>query len=395
MKNVLILTNQSGFLWKFELENVLILQSLGFTVHYASNSAEEGYHYDSHDLERMGVIYHDIPIARSPYMWSMNYETFRRLMAIVDNEEIGLIHCHTPVGGVLGRLVGTFSKRRPKVIYTAHGFHFYKGAPFLNNVLYRTVEQLLAPMTDVLIVINREDYAAAGKMRLRKGGRLCYVPGAGLDLKRFCAADAAERARLRESLGIRPDDFFILSAGELNRNKNHVTVMRAVLMLKRRGVPGGRRLIYGICGDGYFMNEARQYAAGLGLSENVRFFGYQRQMRDYYGAADVTAFPSIREGLGMSGLESLAMGVPVIAADNRGSREYMTDGLNGYVCAPRDACGFASGIRRILEMSEDEREKMAARCVRSVRKFSRERTAEIMFEIYSAMRDVHGNEGGY
>ena len=156
MKKALILTHQSGFLWKFELENVHLLQSLGFIVHYASNCAEDWHHYDLGELDRMGVIYHDIPIARSPYMWRMNFDAFRRLMDIVENEEIDLIHCHTPVGGVLGRLVGHFSKRHPKVIYTAHGFHFYKGAPILNNVLYRAVEYLLAPLTDVLIVINRE-----------------------------------------------------------------------------------------------------------------------------------------------------------------------------------------------------------------------------------------------
>ena len=270
MKKALILTNQSGFLWKFELENVLLLQSLGFIIHYASNSAEEGYHYDPCDLDRMGVIYHDIPIARSPYMWRMNFEALRRLMDIVENEKIDLIHCHTPVGGVLGRLAGYFSKRHPAVIYTAHGFHFYKGAPLWNNVLYRAVEQLLAPLTDILIVINREDFAAARKMRLKKGGRVCYVPGVGLDLDKFRAADPAERAAMRERLGIRPDDFFILSVGELNRNKNHVTAMRAVLKLKSGSALRGRRLIYGICGDGYFMNEARQYAAGLGLSETVR-----------------------------------------------------------------------------------------------------------------------------
>ena len=163
MKKALILTNQSGFLWKFELENVLLLQSLGFIIHYASNSAEEGYHYDPRDLDRMGVIYHDIPIARSPYMWRMNFEALRRLLDIVENEKIDLIHCHTPVGGVLGRLAGYFSKRHPAVIYTAHGFHFYKGAPLWNNVLYRAVEQLLAPLSDILIVINREDFAAAQK----------------------------------------------------------------------------------------------------------------------------------------------------------------------------------------------------------------------------------------
>ena len=354
MKKALILTHQSGFLWKFELENVHLLQSLGFIVHYASNCAEDWHHYDLGELARMGVIYHDISIARSPYMWRMNFDAFRRLMDIVENEEIDLIHCHTPVGGVLGRLVGHFSKRHPKVIYTAHGFHFYKGAPILNNVLYRAVEYLLAPLTDVLIVINREDYAAAKKMRLKKGGRVCYIPGVGLDPEKFRAADKAEKTKMREKLGIRPNDFFVLSVGELNRNKNHVTAMRAVLKLKQDAGPGGSRLIYGICGDGYFMNEARQYAAGLGLSEDVHFFAYQRKTRDYSGAADVTVFPSIREGLGMAALESLAMGVPVIAANNRGTREYMTDGLNGYVCEPRDADGFASGIRKIMEMTEAE-----------------------------------------
>ena len=385
MKNVLILTHQSDFLWKFELENVRLLQALDFVVHYASNSSEDGHHYDLRELDRLGVIYHEIPIARSPYMLRMNFEALYQLLVLIENEEIDLIHCHTPVGGVLGRLAARLSKRHPIVIYTAHGFHFYKGAPFLNQVLYRAAEHALAPLTDALVVINQEDYAAAKRMRPRKGGKVCFVPGVGLDLVKFRPADPAERAKMREKLGIRPEDFFVLSVGEMNRNKNHVTAMRAILRLRRSALSDGKRIIYGICGDGYFMNEAKQYAAGLGLSEDVRFFGYQRKMRDFYGAADVTVFPSIREGLGMAGLESLAMGVPVVAAENRGTREYMLDGRNGYVCAPRDVDGFASGIRKIMEMTPGERKKMADRCTKSAQRFSKERTRRRMLALYEEL----------
>lgn len=381
MKQVLIITNQSGFLWKFELENVRILQSMGYRVHYASNRSEEGYSYDPEELTKMGVVYHDIEIARSPYMLKMNHKAFRQLKDIIEREKIDFIHCHTPVGGVLGRLVAVNSKRKPKVIYTAHGFHFYKGAPLVNNLIYKSVEKMLAPLTDVLVLINKEDYDSAQKFKLRKNGKVYQIPGVGIDLHTFMPVGKQHKVEQKQLLGIDQDAFFILSVGELNKNKNHITIIRAIKKMKDDNSID-RKIVYGICGDGFFMEDTRRLVADMGLSEEVIFFGYQMDIKKYYAAADVTIFPSIREGFGMVAVESLAMGVPVIAADNRGTREYMIDGKNGIVCEAMSLDAYIRGIETFLYMDEQQYEEMSKFSVDSIQKFSNQYSNSIMREIY-------------
>ena len=381
-KKVLIIANLSGFLWKFELGNVHILQELGYEVHYASNICEKGYDFDLDEMQEKGIIFHQIDIARSPYMFKMNSAALKQILKIIDEEGIALIHCHTPVGGVLGRIAGLISKRKPKVIYTAHGFHFYKGAPIINNVIYQFVERLLAPLTDIMILINKEDYNAARTMHLRNKGKIYQIPGIGLDLSYFSPVSKSEKQVYRRSIEIGSDVFFILSVGELNQNKNHKIVIKALKKIDSEhltDVP----IVYGICGDGFFKEDIRRFARDIGLGEKIHFFGYQKEIKDYYAAADLTVFPSLREGLGMSGLESLAMGVPVVAADNRGTREYMIDGKNGYVFNPEDVDGCAEGILKICGMSEEDRNKMSVRCIESIQKFSKEKTTKIMKDIYS------------
>lgn len=386
MKKALIITNLSGFLLKFEIDNVKLLQALGYEVHFASNMNEKGYSFEKEDLDALGVIFHQIQIARSPYMIKMNMNALRQLRKIVKEERIELIHCHTPVGGLLGRIV---SKKRtkdgyPKVIYTAHGFHFYKGAPLINNVLFKAVEYGLAPLTDVLIVINNEDYLQAKKMKLRNKHNVYNIPGVGVDLEKFCPVDYDEKIFLREKYGISTDKFLILSVGELNLNKNHQTIIDMMYQMKTQGI--GNDIIYGICGDGYFRNAIEMYSKKKNLYDRVHFFGYQKNIRDYYAMADIVVFPSKREGLGMVGVEALAMGVPVIASDNRGTREYMVDGENGYVCKWNDVTAFQDAVFKVKNMPLSELCEMQKRCRNSIGKFELSITHKIMKMVYESLR---------
>lgn len=379
MKTVLIITHVSGFLMKFETENVKLLQEMGYTVHFASNRNEIGYPFEQEELFKIGVIFHHIDIARSPYMFQMNKKALRQLITIINEEQIELIHCHTPVGGMLGRLAAVHPKTntRPKVIYTAHGFHFYKGAPFINNTAYYCVEKALARFTDVLVVINEEDYRSASSMKLRKGGRVFKIPGVGVNTSVFKPVDQQTKIKLREKNGIPKDAFLIISVGELNQNKNHRIALLAMKKLKNR-----KNVYYGICGDGFYYENIKKYVEKLNISDRVFVWGYKRNIVDYYAMADVTLFPSRREGLGMAGIESLAMGIPVLAADNRGTREYMLDNENGFVFAYDDADGFKSGIDKILNMPEETLEHMKMKCVESISRFQKEYVHIVMKEIY-------------
>ena len=158
MKRILIVANVSSFLYKFERGDVRILQSLGHEVHYAANMREQHHEAEAQVMEQMGVIMHHIDIARSPYLYHDNRTALAQLLRLIERLDIRVLHCHTPVGGVLGRLAGKLASHPLYVLYTAHGFHFYRGAPLLNNTLYYLAERALAAYTDVLITINEEDY---------------------------------------------------------------------------------------------------------------------------------------------------------------------------------------------------------------------------------------------
>lgn len=389
-KHFLILATTSDFLWKFEMENVKILQQMGYVVHYAANMNEPHYLPGPEKIQALGVQAHHIDIARSPFMVQYNYAALHQLAAIIKSYQIRILHCHTPVGGLLGRLAGRLCKGLV-VIYTAHGFHFYRGAPLLNRVAYYSVEKALAKSTDFLIVINREDYEIAKKFRLKKNGRVEQIPGVGLDLEKFHPLPEERRRILRRQLGIGTEDCFFVSVGELNENKNHRVVLEALDKLRHlRGSLAGIR--YGICGDGFFRDRLQRWIAELNLSGVVTLYGYRTDIPQMLGCADAAVFPSIREGLGMAGLEALAMGIPVIAADNRGTREYMRHGKNGFVCSPHNGEEFARSMERILHLREPEKRKIAADCRASAQPFRQADTICRMREIYR-MADQRIGEG--
>ena len=381
-KHILIVTTTHDFLWKFERDNVDLLQRMGYVVHYAANLNEPAYRSDEARFQEMGVWAHHIDIARSPFLFAQNKRALRQLLWLVHRFRIQAIHCHTPVGGVLGRLAGRLCEgQRPVVMYTAHGFHFYKGAPVFNWLTYYQVERLLARDTDVLIVINEEDYQAARHFRLRKGGRLYKIPGVGLDTEVFRPLSETMRNDLRARLGLQTKDFFLVSVGELNENKNQVVVLKALEKLRQEEADGFSYR-YGICGDGFLRKKMERWIEERKMQDTVTLYGFCPNVAEVLGCADAAVFPSKREGLGMAGLEALAMGIPVIAADNRGTREYMQDGKNGFVCHSGDVDGFVRGIRAVKSLDEERRRQMKEYFFRSVEAFGLEHAHQVMRRIY-------------
>lgn len=381
-KNLLILATTHDFLGKFEQDNVRILHSMGYTVHYAANLNEPDYLDSRSRLRELGVIPHHIDAARSPFRLRENRQAFHQLMQLTRQIPFRIVHCHTPVGGVLGRLIGLFGgKRAPVILYTAHGFHFYKGAPPVNRTLYYLAERTLAHFTDILILINREDEENARRFHLKKGGRICRIPGTGLDRERFRPPDPAAREEWREELGIGEHELFLLSVGELNRNKNHQTVLKALAEMKRR-CAGPSAIRYGICGEGVLHDVLSRQISALGLRDTVTLYGYREDIPRMLSCADASVFPSKREGLGMAGLESLAVGTPVIAADNRGTREYMVRGGNGFIFDPPDAEGLIGAIESFRSLSDTERKAMSERCRISTEPFDQKYADQIMREVY-------------
>lgn len=377
-KKILIVTSVWGFLAKFGKEDVRVLQELGYEVHYASNKNNPIYQFPENIYETMNVVFHDIDIWQSPFGIRHNAKAVREIRNLVKKEGISVIHCHTPSGGLVARLAGIGLS--VEVIYTVHGFHFYKGAGKLHNLIYQSIETFLSFFTDIIVTVNREDYMAAHKMHQRKG--TFHIPGVGLDREYFRETSLEQRTKAREKLGV-SDKFFILGVGELRENKNPEVIIRALACLKEKGMDVSH-FRYGLLGAGKQEGELRSLIEEKELSDIVYFYGYQSDVRPYLQAADVLAFPTIREGLGMAALEAMATGVPVLAADNRGTREFMIDEENGCVCKENNPYDYAGLIEK-LYMEQDKwgtNTEKRAQIRKSTEKFDKKNTITIMREVY-------------
>ena len=268
--------------------------------------------------------YYDIPFERNPFKIH-NFKAYKMLKRIVDDGDYDIIHCHTPVGAMIARLAAQDARKNgSKVIYTAHGFHFYTGAPLINWIAYYPVEKWLASKTDVLITINKEDYERA--KRKLKAGRVEYVPGVGIDTKKF-SREIGDRDKKRAELGLQESDFAMLSVGELIPRKNHTLILDALAVLKKREQI--EHIQYLICGRGALGTELKEKAENLGLSDHVKFLGYRTDVSEICTASDLFVFPSLQEGLPVALMEAMSAGLPVICSNIRGNTDLIEDGKNG------------------------------------------------------------------
>lgn len=384
---VLILTTISGFLAKFELNDVKILMENGCTIHYASNFKMPIYEDKKEMLEEMGISLHQVDIQKSPSHFILNAKALFQLIHIIKSEEIDMIHCHNPMGSVLGRLAAALSGRKVYTIYTAHGFHFYDKAPLKNWLLYYPVERFLARFTDILITINKEDYLRAKKFKKKKNGHTFQIHGVGIDVNRFRERKECYLPE-RKKLHIPDDAFHIISVGELNDNKNHEVIID---VMKDKGM---EKVYYTICGKGEKHRELCEMIEKNGLSKRVKLLGYRTDIEDILQSADCFAFPSKREGLGMAALEALACGVPIVATDNRGTREYVVHNRNGYMCTLGEREQYKEAILKLMN-DEENRNKMKKNCVKTANEFSLEATDKIMRKIYKGALKQYENERIY
>ncbi len=347
MKKALIITTVSGFVPQFEMNNVFILQEMGYEVHYASNFHNPHYGSDNHRLDGTGIICHQVDFMRSPFHVMANLKAYRQLCRLLQEQRFHFIHCHTPMGGVLGRLAAEQNRKKQhsncRVIYTAHGFHFYRGAPLINWIFYYPVERWLAHFTDILITINREDYQRAKRFHLRevkgKQGRVEKVNGVGIDVT-YYQRIAIDREAVRKEIGIKKGQLLFLSIGELNHNKNHKVMIEALAKSKRD-------VCYVICGEGKFKKVLEKLIKKYQLEDKVHLLGYRKDIPELLKASDLFVLPSFREGLSLSLQEAMACSVPVIASDIRGNRELIDRGKGGWLLHPKDKKGLVKIINTL------------------------------------------------
>lgn len=313
-----------------------------------------------------------MPFERSPFKKG-NLEAYRQLKQLLDREHYDIIHCHTPMGSVVTRLAaGSARNQGTKVLYTAHGFHFYEGAPLVNWLLYYPVERLLSRRTDLLITMNSEDHRRANTFHAKS---VEMVNGVGIDLSRFSEASPEQKAQVRRELGLEDGDIFAMTVGNVIPRKNQAVLVRAVKEL------GDPRFHLFIAGDGPLEEELKALARELGVEKQVHLLGFRRDVYRLSSSADLFLFSSRQEGLSVSVMEAMACGLPIAASSIRGNTDLIDPGLGGFLAAPDDVSGFADAIRQILAQPET-RERMKQHNLKKIREYSIEAVTEQMARLY-------------
>jgi glycosyltransferase EpsD len=325
----------------FHLPYLQWFKEQGWEVHVAASGKIKLPHVDKK---------YDIPIQRSP-IHKLNIAAYSELKKIIEKNNYKIIHCHTPMGGVLTRLAArSVRKHGTKVIYTAHGFHFCKGAPVLNWLVYYPIEKVLSRYTDYLITINQEDYQLATKHRF-KAGIISHVHGVGVDTNRFKPATSQQKVQLRKEFGYKNDEFLMFYAAEFNKNKNQQLLIR-ILELMKGEVPKAKLLL---AGEGPLLKECQNLAAQLGIDKMIDFLGYRTDIETLLKISDVAVASSFREGLPVNIMEAMACGLPIIATDNRGHRELVKDQINGWVIKQQKVVEYSD---RLITLAHDQNRRL-------------------------------------
>ena len=394
MKKALLVTRVSGFIPQHESNNVRILQQMGYEVHYAANFDTIVYGKDNHRAHDLGLICHQIDFCRSPFSPDVR-KSYRQLKELMLKDYFDLIHCHMPMTGVVARkaaqAVRRSTGRKVPVIYTAHGLHFYSGAPLANWVYY-PVERHYARYTDRLILINQEDYDRATHFPVR--GSVEYTPGVGMNMEKYepyaktdWSVGSNAASDIHEHFGIPKDHAVIVSVGELSKRKNIVTMIDAMKEL------ADLKLTYLICGQGPLEQQLKEHVRDAGVSDRVCFAGYVENVPAVLQQADCLVLPSFQEGLPVAVMEAMAVGLPVIATRIRGITDLLVHAKGGYLVDDWEPENYAVKVRRMFseqegrsKMSREVRREQMGRWNRErIREFSLDKVDQKMREIYSSL----------
>ena len=363
MKKKILITSTDVMMLQFLVPHVFYLQNQEYEVEVACSNVEN--HVDElKDIFKTKVKMHLVELKRNPMKIS-NVQGLLQLMKIIKAGSYDIVWTNEPVMGIMTRLAARIVRRKKvKIIYVAHGFHFYKGAPKKNWIIYYPIEKLMASRTDVICTVNREDYKRAKGFNVKD---VKYIHGIGINTERLTVGE--NQKDIRKELGLDIDDFFVLSVGELNENKNQKVIIQALSLLKDKTIH------YVLCGKGNQMENLKNLVEEKSIKQNVHFLGYRTDVVDICSQVDVYVMPSKREGLPVASLEAMYCGLPLVTSNIRGLTDVMENGVSGYMCNPEDAKGFAKGIKKLKEnpkmrkkMGEHNRETVKPYCIEATKK---------------------------
>ncbi len=379
-KRMLMVSTVPSMIGQFNLENIKLLIQMGYTVDVAADFKDlsvwpkERIEQFINDMSKLGVECIQIDFTRNPLKIFRHVRSYREALELIKSRHYSFIHTHTPIASAIVRMAS--HKTKTKLIYTAHGFHFYYGAPLKNWVIYYPVEKFLSRYTDVLITINREDYTRASKKFHVK--KVVYMPGVGVDTKKFSNVSVDKKAK-RAELGIKDDDFMLLSVGELSDRKNQKVIIDALGQMKKEGKLGNTK--YFAVGKGDKQSEFEHRIHELQLDSNVFLLGFRSDIIELCAVADCFVHPSVREGLGIAPLEAMAAGLPLISANINGIKDYTENGVTGCCIEPTNVNEMVSAI---IKMKNDKtfRDRCGKNNREIVKKFDKSNIEQIMKEVY-------------
>jgi len=314
------------------------LKSAGHEVHAAfkDNSADK----QGLDLSSIDKVF-EIPFERSPFK-PQNIRAYKELKKVIDEGNYDIIHCHTPMGAVITRLAAKSARKKgSKVIYTAHGFHFYKGAPKKNWLMFYPVEKLLSKHTDLLITINQEDYDLAVRKKF-KMGKIVKINGVGVDLSKFSISTPEQQKILRKECGFGADNFIMLYAADLSERKNQPMIFKAIARIKNE-LPN---VIALLPGQPILRDKYEKQCDDLGIADRVQFMGYRRDIDKLLVISDCVISSSRQEGLPINLIEAAASGKYIISTDVRGSADVVRQSGYGALVKLNDDAAMAEEIKK-------------------------------------------------
>lgn len=370
---ILYVTTISSTINAFLVPHIKHLINQGYTVDVATNITDDV----NREIIDMGVRVYDVAFQRTPISLK-NVKAYKRIKEIQNEEKYDIIHVHTPVASFVTRYAMRKEKDL-KIVYTCHGFHFYKGASMINWILFYPIERIAAKWTDSLITINTEDYEAANKFNLRDNGQVSKMHGVGIERKKYIIENF-DKSEYRKQLGLNDEDFVILVLAELNKNKNHIQLIKAMDLLKDK-YPNIKAIF---AGTGPLEEDIKNHIKENGLEDKIRLLGWRNDVKELINSSDLVGLFSKREGLGKCLLEAMICGKCVISTNTRGPRELIDQDINGFMFEVGDIANTAKSIEKIY-VDNKCRNKFEKRTVDTANKYLLENVLEQLDCVYEEL----------
>ncbi len=375
MSKRILVTSTDLMMIQFLVPHVIYLSQNGYEVDIACSDVGGRMREVREALGKTVKGIFVVRLERSPASVK-NLQGYKDMKSVIYRKHYDIIWTNEPVMGITTRLVARKSRKQgTKVIYMVHGFHFYKGAPKLNWIVFYPIERFVSRFCDEIVTINQEDYQIAKKMR---APLVKYIHGIGVNTERLQKGKNA--VNIRRELGMEDDDFLLLSVGELTKRKNQQAIIRAIEKI------GNSKIHYLLCGKGILLDKLKNLAIQCGIENQVHFLGYRKDILDICQQVDVFIMPSLHEGLSVASLEAMYCGLPIIISDIRGVRDYLNNGVNGYICGVQDIEAYAKSIKKLME-DKDLRFKMGNQNKIDVRPFCLDETKNEILALFEELEN--------